>query len=135
MPVYPNPTFYPPIDQNSATVIKFYLRDSTDHLTPKTGVAGSTTVKLIKGDGTLATPAGSVSEIGLGWYKIALTAAETGVLGDLVISATQAASDPVSDHYTVVGSAGVNNTSWTFAHDTGMAGVANGYLYTYNPKT
>jgi hypothetical protein len=131
---YPNPTPYPTIEQYDSKVIEFYLSDSTTH-TPKTGVAGSTTVKLIKGDGTLADPSGSVSEIGLGWYEIALSSTDTDILGDLVISASQAASDPVNDRYTVVGTPAVNRTNWTFSHDTGSGATAHGYLYTYNPKT
>jgi hypothetical protein len=133
MQEYPNSTPYPVIEQYDPKVIEFYLSDSTTH-TPQTGAAGTATVKLIYGDGTTATPAGSVSEIGSGWYKIALTATETSITGNLVISVSQSGADPVNDRYTVVGAAGVNRTNWVFSHDTGSGATANGYLFTYNPQ-
>lgn len=134
MQQFPNPTPYPTIEQYDPRIIVFYLQDSTDHRSPKTGLAASAAVKLIKGDGTIADPTNSVAEIGRGWYKIALTKAETAVPGDFVISVSATGADPVNDRYTIMGTPSVNRMGWVFSDDTGSVGSPNGYQYTYNPK-
>jgi len=53
------------------------------------GVTGLTlTVTISKNGGSFGSPAGAVTEIANGWYKIALTSADTNTLGDLVYHAT-----------------------------------------------
>ena len=79
------------ISQNSAYSRMFLLVDSTDHLTGKTGL--TVTLTISKGSGAFATPAGPVTEIGDGWYKVALTNVDTNTAGDLAYHATAAGAD------------------------------------------
>lgn len=74
--------------------------DSTDHVTPKTGL--TPTVTLSKAGGSFASPSGSVSEIGNGWYKVAGNATDTNTLGALILHATGTAADPTDIYYDVV---------------------------------
>jgi len=66
--------------------------DSTDHVSGKTGLSPS--VSISKVGGTFATAGGTVSEVGSGWYKIALTATDTNTLGDLAYHITATGADP-----------------------------------------
>jgi len=49
-----------------------------------------------------ASPAGAVSEIGSGWYKVAGNATDSGTLGPLLLHATASGADPVDDCFPVV---------------------------------
>jgi hypothetical protein len=70
----------------------FLMIDSADHIT---GAAGRAPVVLLsKAGGALAAAAGTVTEIGSGLYKIALTAADTNTIGDLALHATATSCDP-----------------------------------------
>lgn len=75
------------IKNGSTPTIVFFLVDATDGETPETGL--SPTVYISKNGGTAATTTNSASEIDStnmqGWYKVALTAAETGTDGSLII--------------------------------------------------
>lgn len=89
------------LDQNAATTpLLFLLLDSSDHLTGKTGLAP--TVTLSKSGGAFAAPAGAVSELGSGWYKVAGNATDTNTLGPLILHATAAGADPSDEVYQVV---------------------------------
>jgi hypothetical protein len=70
----------------------FLMVDSADHLTGKTGLAPAVT--LSKNAAAFGAAAGAVTEIGSGWYNVALTAADTNTLGDLAFHATAAGADP-----------------------------------------
>lgn len=61
----------------------------------RTGATGKTvTVTICKGaTGGFAAPAGTVSELSNGWYKIALTNVDTNMAGDLAYHCTAADSD------------------------------------------
>jgi len=88
--------------KQSATARKlvFLMIDSADHISGKTGL--TVTVTLSKNGAAFASPAGTVSEIGSGWYALTATSADTGTLGSLVLHATATGAD-VSDHeYNVV---------------------------------
>lgn len=74
--------------------------DSTDHLTGKTGL--TPTVTLSKSGSAFAAPAGAVTEIANGWYKVAANATDTNTLGPLILHATGTAADPVDVEYAVV---------------------------------
>lgn len=78
----------------------FFMVDSTDHVTPKTGL--TPTVTLSKNGGSFASPAGAVTEIGNGWYKVAANATDAATLGPLVLYATGTAADPATVEFFVV---------------------------------
>lgn len=79
------------IAQHTAYSRQFLMVSSTDHLTGQT--SETVTLTISKAGGAFATPAGAVTEIGNGWYQVALTNADTNTAGDLVYHATGASSD------------------------------------------
>lgn len=85
---------------STAQPLVFLLVDSTDHVTGQTGL--TPTVTLSKAGGAFASPAGAVTEIANGWYKVAGNATDTGTLGPLILHATGTAADPVDILYGVV---------------------------------
>ena len=89
------------IKQNDTSkAICFLLVSSTDHVSPVTGA--SPTVQISKNGGTFATPTGTISEIGNGWYKLTPAATDADTLGPLLIHATASGADPVDVEYQVV---------------------------------
>lgn len=87
--------------QSDATYpLFFFMVDSSDHITGKTGL--SPTVTISKNGGSFASPSGAVSEIGNGLYKIAGNATDSATLGELWIHATATGADPTDTCYTVV---------------------------------
>lgn len=81
------------IKQSSATRhIMFLMVDSTDHVTGKTGL--TPTVTISKNAGTFASPAGAITEVSGGWYKLAANATDSNTLGLLALHATGTAADP-----------------------------------------
>lgn len=64
----------------------------TDHITGATGL--TVIVRLSKAGAAFAAAAGTVSGVSNGWYSIALTAADTGTLGDLSYNCTGTNIDP-----------------------------------------
>jgi len=73
---------------------------ASDHISAATGK--TLTVTISKNGAAFASPAGAVTEIGSGWYKIAGNATDTGTLGPLAIHVTEASIDPYDDKYDVV---------------------------------
>jgi hypothetical protein len=88
--------------QQSTTAypLVFLLISSVDHLTGLTGA--TVAVTLSKSGGAFGSPAGAVSEIGSGWYKVAGNATDTGTLGPLALHATATGADPSDALYPVV---------------------------------
>lgn len=84
----------------TARPLLFLMLDSADHLTPKTGL--SPTVTLSKNGGSFAAPAGAVSEVGSGWYKVAANATDANTLGPLLLHATATGADVCDERYEVV---------------------------------
>src|SRR5581483_5493550 len=84
----------------TAYPLVFFMTDSSDHISPKTGL--TTTVTLSKAGGSFASPSGSVSEIGSGWYKVAGNATDSDTLGPLLLHATATGADPTDMLYEVV---------------------------------
>ncbi len=80
--------------------IYFLMIDSTDHLTGKTGL--SPTVTILKNGGAFASPAGAVTEVSVGWYRLAANATDENTLGPLLLHATAAGADPRDDIFQVV---------------------------------
>lgn len=79
------------LQQSAAYTRTFIMILSSDHVSPATGK--TVTVALSKAGGAFAGAAGAVTEIANGWYNVALTAADTGTVGDLSIHCTAAACD------------------------------------------
>ncbi|QEH38649.1 hypothetical protein OJF2_72550 [Aquisphaera giovannonii] len=103
MPAYQIP------QSSSSRPLTFMLVSSIDHIT---GLAGaSPTVTISKNGGAFAAPAGAVSEVGNGVYKVAGNATDSGTLGPLWLHATATGADPSDTLYEVVafdGQAGTN---------------------------
>ena len=72
--------------------IPFMIVQSTDHITGLTGAAP--TVTISKNGGAFAAPAGTVAEIGNGWYRLTPAAADTATNGTLLLHATASGGDP-----------------------------------------
>lgn len=77
--------------QSVAYTRTFKMIDSADHFSKKTGL--TCTVNISKAGGAFGAAAGSVSEVANGWYKVALTTADTGTLGDLSFYITATGAD------------------------------------------
>lgn len=85
---------------SSSYALMFLMIDSSDHISAKTGL--TPTVTLSKNGGSFASPAGAVSEVGSGWYKVAGNATDAGTLGPLVLHATGSGADPTDVLFEVV---------------------------------
>jgi hypothetical protein len=92
----------PELIQQSTTAqpLTFLMVLSSDHITGATGL--SPTVTLSKNGGAFASPAGAVTEIGSGWYKVAGNATDNGTLGPLLLHATAGTADPSDTKFSVV---------------------------------
>ena len=89
------------IKQSTASLaLVFFMVDSTDHVTGKTGL--TPTVTLSKNGGAFGSPAGAVSEIGSGFYKVAATATDSNTLGILALTATATGADRCAMAYVIV---------------------------------
>jgi len=88
------------VKQGASKVVPFFMVDSTDHISPKTGLTPS--VQISKAGGTFAAAGGTVAEIGNGWYKITLSTTDTNTLGALSFYITATGADPVSFHIQIV---------------------------------
>lgn len=83
---------YDIFQSSTQSALLFLLVQSSDHIT---GLTGATpTVTISKNGAAFASPAGAVSEIGSGWYKVAGNATDTLALGPLALHATAAGADP-----------------------------------------
>jgi hypothetical protein len=80
--------------------IVFFMVDSSDHITGKTGL--SPTVTLSKNGGAFGAAAGSVSEIANGWYSLAGNATDRNTLGPLIIHATATGADSLEMKINIV---------------------------------
>lgn len=97
-----------------------------------TGATGLTpTVTISKNAGAFGAPAGAVTELANGWYKLAANATDRDTLGDLVIHATAATADPVDDRYAIIAydpfnaaSGGLSNLDATVSSRSTFAGGA-----------
>jgi hypothetical protein len=94
MPAYQVP------QSSTSRPLTFLMVQSSDHITGATGL--SLTVTISKNGGTYAAPAGAISEIGNGLYKVAGNATDNGTLGPLWLHATATGADPSDTLYEVV---------------------------------
>jgi hypothetical protein len=79
------------LKQSTAYTRLFKMISALDHFSLKTGLAPS--VNLSKAGAVFSAAAGTVTEVGSGWYKVALTSADTSTLGDLAFYITAATAD------------------------------------------
>ncbi len=70
----------------------FMMIDSGDHISAKTGL--TPTVTISKSGAAFGSPAGAVSEISVGWYKVAGNATDANTDGPLLLHATGSGADP-----------------------------------------
>lgn len=85
---------------STAYPLLFQLKSSTNHID---GVLlASATVTLSKSGGAFDTPAGAVTEVANGWYKVAGNATDSGTLGPLILHAEAEGADPCDVVYEVV---------------------------------
>ena len=84
----------------SSRAIPFFMVSSTDHIAGKTGITPSVTIS--KNGGTFAAPAGAVSEVANGWYKIAGNATDSNTVGAFLVHATGTGADPFDITHEVV---------------------------------
>ena len=73
-------------------VIPFLLVVSSNHIDGATGLTPS--VEISKNGSAFAAPAGTIAEIGAGWYKLTPTSADTNTAGSLIVHASAAGADP-----------------------------------------
>jgi hypothetical protein len=98
------------LKQNSGVQpLEFLLVSLTDANTPVTGA--SPMVTLSKNGGAFAAPAGAVSEIGSGWYKVAPNGTDSNTLGPLILHATASGAYNVDALFSVVAFDPQNSTS------------------------
>ena len=87
--------------QNStAHSVLFFMADSSDHVSGKTGL--TPVVTLSKNGGAFAAAAGTVSEVGQGWYALAGNATDRNTLGELIIHGEASGADPSDRRLTIV---------------------------------
>lgn len=78
----------------------FFMADSADHITGKTGLAP--TVTISKNGAAFGAPAGAVTERASGWYALAGNATDRNTLGSLLLHATAAGADPADKEWEIV---------------------------------
>ena len=90
------------IQQGNTTIpLIFFMQDSAS--ARRAGKEGLTiTATISKNGGTQAAPAGAITEIGDGYYKIAANATDANALGPIALIATAAGADPCDDVFVVV---------------------------------
>lgn len=109
--------------------IVWLMVDSTDHISPKTGLSPS--VVISKNGGSFAAPTGTITEIGNGWYKLTPTATDVNTLGPLLVHATATGADPVDVEYQVVAYDPYSSTNLGLSNlDTTISSRADGAYYT-----
>ncbi len=91
---------YPVKRASTSRPLAFLMVDSADHLTGKTGLTPA--VEISKNGDTFAAPAGSISELGFGWYLVAPNADDNDTFGVLLLHASAAGADPLDDRFEVV---------------------------------
>lgn len=84
----------------SSKPLEFLMISASDHITGLTGL--TPTVTICKSNGTFQSPAGSVQEIGNGWYKVLPNSSDSDTLGRLLLHATAAGADPCDAEFLVV---------------------------------
>lgn len=79
------------LKQSTTYARSFLLVGTTDHIAPILSVTA--TYVISKAGGAFAAGTGTTNEIGSGWYKISLTAADTNTNGDLAFHCSAPGAD------------------------------------------
>jgi hypothetical protein len=82
------------VPQASAYTVMLKVFLATDHVSPATGKTVAVTIS--KAGGAFGNPsagATNATEVANGWYSVALSTADTGTVGDLVVRGTSAGCD------------------------------------------
>lgn len=122
------------IKQSTVYNRAFLMVLSSDHVSAATGK--TVAVALSKNGAAFSTAAGAVTEIGNGWYSVALTTADTGTLKDLAFHCTATSCDPTDfcdqvvalDPFTATvnpGASGITSSSFAASAITASAIAAN----------
>lgn len=110
------------IKQSSAIkAVPFFMVDAADHISGKTGL--SPTVTISKNGAAFATPAGAVTEMGSGWYKVAPNATDSNTVGALLVHATGTGADPFDIEHEVIEATLAKGTDLTGFNDLSAAQV------------
>lgn len=89
------------LTQNTARTIMVFLVSSVDHISGLSGQAASLTITESKNGGAFSSITPTVSDLGNGWYSIALTATNTNTAGDYALYITCAGADPIKEIFNV----------------------------------
>jgi len=81
--------------------ILFFMAQSSDHISALTGATPAVTIS--RNGGAFAAPAGTVAEIGNGWYRLTPAGGDATVNGVLLLHATATGGDPADVKAQVVG--------------------------------
>ena len=73
--------------------VVIYMTDSSDHVSPKTGLAPTITISKA-GSTTFGTANGATAELGSGWYSLAGHTSDRDTIGVNIVKATAAGADP-----------------------------------------
>ncbi len=129
--------------QQSSTMypVTFFMADSVDRITGKTGL--SPTVTISKNGGAFGAAGGAITEIANGWYRLAGNATDRDTLGELVVHAVATGADPAELIVEVVaqnpfevglGSVVVDHDyggADALAYKTGGVGIDNANVWAY----
>jgi hypothetical protein len=80
------------LKQSTARNRTILMVDSSDHITGKSGL--TLTIGASKNGAAFASIIPTVTDLGNGFYKLALTSAHTDTLGDLALHVTGTGADP-----------------------------------------
>lgn len=121
------------IQQSTTTEpLLFFLVSSTDHITSQTGA--SPTVKISKSGAAGAAPAGAVTEVDStnvpGWYQVAANSVDANTLGQIILHATHASTDPCDMIVGQVVSFNPRNANLGFSHVSANVDQINGATVT-----
>ncbi len=89
------------LKQSTARSVVVFLTDATDHVSGKAGL--TLTITASKDGAAFGAITPTVTDLGSGWYKLALTTAHTDTLGDVALHITGAGADPADLVAQVVG--------------------------------
>ena len=115
--------------QLTQTPLLFFMTLASDHISPAVGLGSTPVAQISKNGAGFINPAGSTTEVGLGWYKVAGSLSDLDTLGPLALHATGTGADPSDEEFTVVttpaaGGSGTSvNPGVTSASETASLGA------------
>jgi hypothetical protein len=88
------------LQSSTSYPINFFMADSTDHVSPKTGL--TVTVTLSKNGAAFAACSGTVTEISNGWYSLAGNATDRNTVGELLVHAEGTGADNFDGKFVII---------------------------------